>query len=76
MIDGKTECDLENKNDSPVTDKKITTSQANLLIELINEESNLIAEYFSLLILNFCSISNINSIGSKEKSLDKTLPII
>ena len=33
-------CDLGNKNDSPVTDKKITISQSNLLIELINEESS------------------------------------
>ena len=47
-------------------------SQANLLIELINEESNPIADQFSLLSLNFYSISNVNSIGSKEKSLDKT----
>ena len=43
-------CDLGNKNGSSVTDKKITTSQANLLIELIKEESNPIADQFSLLI--------------------------
>ena len=44
-------------------------SQANLLIELINEERNPIADQFSLLSLNFYSISNVNSIGSKENRI-------